>query len=120
MSTLPKGILPFTPADPWENVHQNFKHHFKPGASYELRIEGTTSALADYNQTTANLQWLIGNAIATDTPIRAMGNNWSFSPVAMCEGGVIQTKGLNLTFKLGNSSLSPAYLASGKTKDDVL
>jgi hypothetical protein len=120
MPILPKGILPFTPDDPWENAHQNFKHHFTPGASYNLQVEATTTSLADYNATTANMQWLIGNALATNTPIRAMGNNWSFSPVAMCAGGMINTKGLNLTFKLGNSSLSPAYLATGKTKDDVM
>jgi hypothetical protein len=103
MSTLPKGVLPITPADPWENAHQNFKHHFKPGASYDLRIDATASSLEDYNETTANIQWLIEHAIATNTPIRAMGNNWSFSPVAMCDGGMISTKGLNLTFHLGNS-----------------
>lgn len=120
MSTLPKGVVPFAPVDPWENAHQNFTHHFKPGASYDLRIEATSSTLADYNATTANMQWLIGNAIDTDTPIRAMGNNWSFSPVAMCDGGMINTKGLNLTFHLGNSSLLPAYLSTGKTKDDVM
>src|SRR6478672_4889676 len=120
MSILPKGVVSFTPADPWENAHQNFKHHFKPGASYDLRIEATTTNIADYNATTSNMQWLIGNAIDTGVPIRAMGNNWSFSPVAMCEGGMINTKGLNLTFHLGNSSLSRAYLDKGKSKDDLM
>src|ERR1043165_6911808 len=120
MPTLPKGVVPFAPADPWENAHQNFKHHFKPNASYDLRIDALASDLDDYNATTANMQWLIRNAIATNTPIRAMGNNWSFSPVAMCDGGMINTKGLNLTLHLGDSSLAPAYLASGRTKDDVM
>ena len=120
MPTLPEGIQPYTPADPWENAHQNFKHRFRPGASYNLQIDSTTTRLSDYNDMTANIQWLIRNAIDGNTPIRAMGNNWSFSPVAMCNGGMIATKGLNLTFKLGNSSLSERYLAGGKTKDDVM
>jgi hypothetical protein len=120
MPNLPYGVQTFDPADPWENAHQNFKHHFRRGASYDLRIEGTTTRLSDYNKMTASLQWLIGNAVETNSPIRAMGNNWSFSPVAMCDGGMIATKGLNLTFKLGNSSLAPAYLATGKTKDDLM
>jgi hypothetical protein len=120
MPALPRGIEPFHPEDPWENAHQNFKHRFKPGASYTLRVFSNESRLEDYNGTTANMQWLIWNAIQTNTPLRAMGNNWSFSPVAMCNGGMINTKALNLRFKLGNSSLSPAYVQSGKTKDDLI
>ncbi len=118
--SLPPGIQPFTPADPWENAHQNFTHRFRPGASYDLRIESATTTLSDYNRTTVNMQWLIANAVATGTPIRAMGSNWSFSPVAMCDGGMIGTKGLNLTFRLGASSVSPAFLASGRSADELL
>ncbi|MCJ8167311.1 FAD-linked oxidase [Pontibacter sp. E15-1] len=120
MSALPPGITPFYPEDPWENAHQNFTHRFKPGASYTLRVEGNQSRLEDYNATTANMQWLIGNAIRTRTPLRAMGNNWSFSPVAMCNGGILNTRALNLRFVLGNSSLAPAYLQSGKTKEELI
>jgi hypothetical protein len=120
MPSLPKGIELFHPNDPWENAHQNFKHRFKPGASYTLRVFSDESRLEDYNATTANMQWLIQNAISTTTPFRAMGNNWSFSPVAMCNGGMLNTKALNLRFNLGNSSLSQAYLNSGKTKEDLI
>ncbi len=119
MPALPPGIEPFHPENPWTNAHQNFRHRFKPGASYTLRVYSNTSRLEDYNATTANMQWLIGNAIRTGTPLRAMGNNWSFSPVAMCNGGILNTRALNLRFTLANSSLSPAYLQSGKTKDDL-
>ncbi|MEP6677472.1 MAG: FAD-linked oxidase, partial [Ferruginibacter sp.] len=119
MSTLPKGVSNFNTPDPWENAHQNFKHHFKPGASYDLAIDSVQTRLEDYNATTASLQWIIGNAITTGTPIRAMGNNWSFSEVAMSEGGMINTKRLNLIFPLGKSSLVPQYLATGKSEADV-
>lgn len=119
MAELPNGIEHFQAAEPWENAHQNFKHHFKPGASYLLRVFSSESTLPDYNATTANFRWLIKNAIETNTPIRAMGNNWSFSPVAMCEGGLISTKALNLRFKLGKSSIAPTYFQNGRTKDDL-
>ncbi|WP_162052297.1 FAD-binding protein [Pontibacter pamirensis] len=120
MPSLPPGIEPFYPEDPWENAHQNFKHRFKPGASYTLRVYSNESRIEDYNATTANMQWLIRNAINTNTPFRAMGNNWSFSLVAMCNGGMLNTKALNLRFRLGNSSLSQAYLQSGKSKEDLI
>ncbi|TXK36864.1 FAD-binding protein [Pontibacter qinzhouensis] len=120
MATLPPGIEHFHPEDPWENAHQNFKHRFTPGASYSLCIPGNQSLLQDYNATTANMQWLIRNAIQTNTPLRAMGSNWSFSPVAMCHGGMLNTKGLNLRFKLANSSLSATFRQSGKNKDDLI
>jgi hypothetical protein len=120
MPTLPKGVEAFHPEDPWSNAHQNFTHRFKPGASYALRVFSQESTLEDYNSTTANIQWLIKQAIETDTPLRAIGNNWSFSEVAVCNGGIISTKALNLRFRLGNSSLVPEYLAKGKTKDDLL
>ncbi|GAA4431197.1 hypothetical protein GCM10023188_18540 [Pontibacter saemangeumensis] len=119
MPALPPGIAPFFPEDPWENAHRNFRHRFKLGASYTLRVNSRESRLGDYNATTANMQWLIKNAIYTNTPFRAMGNNWSFSPVAMCNGGMLNTKPLNLRFDLGNSSLSPAYLQSGRRKEDL-
>src|SRR5688500_18845339 len=49
-----------------------------------------------------------------------MGNNWSFSEVAVWNGGMVSTKALNLRFRLGNSSLVPEFRAKGKTKEDVL
>ena len=120
MPNLPKGVEAFHPDDPWTNAHQNFTHRFTPGASYTLRVFSDDSTLDDYNATTANIQWLIQNAIDTGNTLRAIGNNWSFSDVAMCNGGMISTKALNLRFRLGNSSLAPQYIAKGKTKDDLL
>lgn len=120
MSTLPKGVEAFHPDDPWSNAHQNFTHRYTPNASYALRVFSTDSNIEDYNATTANIQWLIKQAIDSGTTLRAMGNNWSFSKVAVCDGGMISTKALNLRFRLGNSSLVPQFFAKGKTKEDVL
>jgi hypothetical protein len=120
MPTLPKGVEAFHPEDPWSNAHQNFTHRYTRGASFALRVFSDESNLEDYNATTANIQWLIKQAIDAGRTLRAIGNNWSFSKVAVCNGGMISTKGLNLRFRLGNSSVAPQYLAKGKTKDDVL
>lgn len=120
MSLLPKGIEAFQPEDPWSNAHQNFKHHYTPGASYSLRVFSDDSSITDYNATTVNIQWLIKQAVNTGTTLRAMGNNWSFSEVAVCSGGMISTKALNLRFRMTNNSLVPEYLARGKGKEDLL
>lgn len=120
MPNLPQGIQSFNPPDPWENAHQNFKHRFRPGASYELVIDNTRTDLADYLRTTENMMWLIEDAIEKRGSIRAMGSNWSFSNVAMCDGGMIQTKNLNLLFQIGNSSLSPAYKDKGGKAEDLM
>jgi hypothetical protein len=120
MPTLPKGVEAFHPEDPWSNAHQNFTHRYTPGASYALRVISPDSNIEDYNAVTANIQWLIKQAIDSNTTLRAMGNNWSFSEVAVCNGGMISTKALNLRFRLGNSSLVPEFRAKGKTKEDVL
>jgi hypothetical protein len=120
MPNLPQGIHPFVTQDPWENAHQNFKHRFKPGASYELTIDNTRTDITDYVRTTQNMQWLIRDAIEKRNPMRAMGSNWSFSQVAMCDGGMVQTKNLNLIFQLGNSSLAPTYRINGGKAEDLL
>src|SRR5687768_18427011 len=99
MPTLPKGVEAFHPEDPWSNAHQNFTHRYTRGASYALRVFSDESNIEDYKATTANIQWLIKQAIDSGRTLRAIGNNWSFSKVAVCNGGMISTKGLNLRFR---------------------
>ncbi|HEU5364922.1 MAG TPA: FAD-linked oxidase, partial [Hanamia sp.] len=45
--------------------------------------------------------------------LRALGNGWSFSEVAVCEGGLVDTKALRLTFNLKDSFVAPEYLQKG-------
>lgn len=117
-TNLPQGVALFDAANILkENGHQNFKHHFKPGHSFTLSLNGT--GLAAYNNATKNIQWVIQHAIDNNLRLRAMGNNWAFSPVASADS-MINTKALNLRFPLKESSLADAYLQSGKTKEDVL
>jgi len=70
-----------------------------------------------YKRATENLKWVIGNAIDQSKTLRAIGANWSFSTVAMCSGGMVQTKGLDLIFNMNDTLISQSY---AKTHDDLL
>lgn len=117
VTTLPDGIstLPITT---WENGHENFVHTFKENASFKLSIPSSASH-NPYQDTTKNFQWLIQYAIDNNVQLRAMGNGWSFSEVAVCEGGLVDTKALRLSYNLKNSFIAPEYLAGGKTAGNL-
>lgn len=112
---LPDGIerLPITR---WENEHRNFVHTFKENSSFKLRIPHSAPE-QQYQDTTKNFQWLIKYAIDNNIQMRAMGNGWSFSEVGVCEGGLVDTKALRLSYNLSESSVSPDYLKKGKAHD---
>src|SRR5215211_6926320 len=115
---IPEGIKTFNPDSPWKNCHENFTHEFTAGSSWILDHNDSNLSESDlYKRATENLKWLIGNAIDQSTTLRAIGANWSFSPVAMCAGGMVQTKGLDLIFNINDSLLSQAYR---KTPQDLL
>lgn len=114
---IPPGIKPYHPDSPWKNCHENFSHEYT-GASWILDHADPSLSLADlYKRATENLKWVIGESVKNSTTLRAIGANWSFSPVAMCNGGMVQTKGLDLIFNINNTLVSPSY---AKTPDDLL
>jgi hypothetical protein len=114
---IPPGIKPYQPDSPWKNTHENFTHMFTPGCSWILDHADPTLSLADlYKRATSNLQWVIGDSINKSVTLRAIGANWSFSPVAMCDGGILQTKGLDLIFNINNTHVADAYQ---KSPDDL-
>jgi hypothetical protein len=114
----PPGIQPYQPDTPWRNTHENFTNQFTPNCSWRLEHEDRTLSEPElYQRATKNLQWVIQEAIAKSVTLRAIGANWSFSPVAMCSGGMVQTKGLDLLLKVNNTHLSAAY---EKTPEDLL
>lgn len=117
LTNLPDGIsrLPITT---WENGHENFVHTFKENCSFKLSIPSSNSA-NPYQDTTKNFQWLIQYAIDNNIQLRALGNGWSFSEVAVCEGGLVDTKALRLSYNLKNSYVAPEYLASGKSANNL-
>ena len=116
---FPEGIQKW-PIEKWGNCHENFRHTFKKNASFKLVLPESVVGSADkYKATTANFMWLIRHAINNDMQMRAMGNGWSFSEVAVCEGGGVDTKALRLSFVLKNSFVSPEYLKKGKGSADL-
>jgi hypothetical protein len=107
---IPPGIKPYQPDTPWKNAHENFSHTFTPGCSWILDHSDPNLSLADlYKRATGNLQWLINESIKKSVTLRAIGANWSFSPVAMCNGGMVQTRGLDLIFNVNDTHVSSAY-----------
>ena len=115
---IPPGIKPYHPDSPWKNCHENFSHTFTPGCSWILDHSGNGLSLSElYHRATKNLQWVINESIKKNVSLRAIGSNWSFSPVAMCDGGMVQTRSLDLLFNMNPSLLSPSY---AKSHEDLL
>jgi len=112
---LPDGIerLAITK---WQNGHENFVHEFKENSSFKLNIPHSQQP---YQDTTKNFQWLIKYAIDNKIQLRALGNGWSFSQVAVCEGGLVDTKALRLSYNLKDSFVTHEYLQNGKQSGDL-
>ena len=116
-TNLPDGIA-LLPITNWQNGHENFVHTFKKDCSFKLSIPSSQS-VNPYLDTTKNFQWLIKYAIDNNIQLRALGNGWSFSEVAVCEGGLVDTKALRLTFILKNSFVAQDYLQNGGKATDL-
>src|SRR5262245_56669772 len=117
---LPDGISTL-PLSSWQNGHQNFTVQLQKDASFNLRLPfAFTEQEKNYHATTKNLQWLIQHAIDNGLQLRALGNGWSFSDVAVCKGGLVDTRELRTFFSIGDNFLSPQYLATGKSGKDVV
>jgi len=117
--TLPEGIEPW-PIEEWENAHQNFTVQFTKDASFKLMVPDSLATSSEkYKATTANFMWLMQHALDNNLQMRAMGNGWSFSEVAVCNGGVVDTKALRLSFALRDSFVATEYLNSGKKSADL-
>jgi hypothetical protein len=116
--SLPAGIESL-PISKWTNGHENFTVNLNPKACFALKIPQGVSDEEAYHATTANFQWLINNAIQQDLHIRALGNVWSFSPVAVCHDGIIDTKSLRLAFWMQDSFVAPEYRQQGGKSEDL-
>lgn len=118
--SLPDGIS-LLPITSWQNGHQNFTVQLQKDASFNMRLPfAFTEQEKNYHATTKNFQWLIQHAIDNGLRLRAMGNGWSFSDVAVCNGGIVDTRELRTFFSVGNNFLSPQYLATGKSGADLV
>lgn len=92
----------------WENRHEVFVEDIND--LYELANEDNLDALDGYNDSTKGIQVLIANAIATNTPLRALGAGWSWMKIATVNKGImLDTKPLNTIFDITANSVSPDY-----------
>src|ERR1041385_2109865 len=116
--SLPAGIEPKQITE-WPNRHRNFIQELTPDASFNLKISGFSTPEERYQKTTANLQWLIGEAISKSFRLRAVGNNWSFTRVGVSEGGIVDTVPLKQTFWLNDSMTASAYREAGGLAENL-
>jgi hypothetical protein len=92
----------------WENKHETFTQQIKD--LYELGNDPMLAPLAAYLDTTKGFQQIIADAIATQTPIRALGSAWSWTKIATAEAGImLDTKPLNMLFEISSQSVDTAY-----------
>jgi len=92
----------------WENRHETFVEDIQD--LYTLGNDPIMNASDSYNDATKGYQKLIADAIASDTPMRAMGGGWSWMKIATVNNGVmLDTAMLNTRFLISQQSISPAY-----------
>lgn len=100
-------IIHRTGTKQWTNRHETF---IQPIADlYDLGNENSGDALADYNDATKGIQVIIQEAIDTGRELRALGGEWSWTKIAATDGILLNTKPLNLSFRIGQHNLSQAY-----------
>jgi|GEM_PF-142779 len=117
--SLPNGIQSLTISE-LKNKHQTFTQSLTPGASFKLTIPaGLPNGQAAYRQTTANFQWLIRHAQTNNLRLRAIGKNWSFTKVAVTNGGMVDTNALMQTFTLLDTMIAPDWLNAGNRADNL-
>ncbi|MBC7571573.1 MAG: FAD-binding protein [Spirosoma sp.] len=117
--SLPNGIRSLTISE-LTNKHQTFTQPLTPGASFKLTIPaGLPNGQAAYRQTTANFQWLIQHAQTNGLRLRAIGKNWSFTKVAVTNGGMVDTDALMQTFTLLDTMVAPDWLNAGNRADNL-
>lgn len=92
----------------WTNSHNTFTENIKD--LYELGNETNLDALNSYNDATRFFMNMIGEAIATQTPLRSLGAGWSWTKIATVNNGImLDTKPLNTRFNITKASVSNAY-----------
>lgn len=117
---LPEGIK-LLDIRRFENKHQNFEQKLVRRASYHLSNPASLpNTWERYRATTLNMQWLIAQARKRKYTLRALGSGWSFSEVAVTNGGLIDTKGLRMVVQPSEADVATQYLATGKSDKDLI
>ncbi|MEO6831304.1 MAG: FAD-binding protein [Chitinophagaceae bacterium] len=94
----------------WHNLHGTVSQ--KIVDYYDLNNDPKASGLDTYNDTTAGIQNLLKESIASGIPIKPLGGNWSLSSIAATPGILLNTRLLNYSFPIGEGSVVPQYSGS--------
>jgi hypothetical protein len=94
----------------WTNRHETFTQDISN--LYDLANRDSGDVLADYNDSTLGIQSIIQEAIDSGQTLRILGGEWSFTKVAATEGILLNTKPLNLSFRVNAGNLSTSYAKS--------
>jgi FAD/FMN-containing dehydrogenase len=98
----------------WSPKHETFTQDIEN--LYDLANHDTGNPLNDYNSTTAGISKIIEEAIQKGLRLRAIGGEWSFTKITATDGIILNTKPLNLTFRIKPSSIDTHY---AKTAEDL-
>ncbi len=115
---FPTGVKPLN-VTKWTNKHESFTVHLTKGASFDVSVSDPEFKKKNptfwnkYNATTKNLQWIVNYALEHKIRLRAMGSGWSLSKVMVADDGIINTKKLRLTARLGKNLVSKDYIDKG-------
>src|SRR5437016_992039 len=91
----------------WPNAHSTYNQplqHF-----YDLWNPTQGASFDRYNATTPAIMDLIVQAQRENIGLRALGGGWSLSRAPATDGILVNTKLLNLFFRVGAELVDPAY-----------
>ncbi|HET9983223.1 MAG TPA: FAD-binding protein [Longimicrobiales bacterium] len=91
----------------WTNKHHTYTQPL--AGLFELWNPVEGGELERYNATTRTVQALLGQAIRDRVRFRAFGGGWSFTTAPATDGRLVNTKPLNLFFRLVPELLHAAY-----------
>ncbi len=98
----------------WQNYHRNLTE----GVTHIVDVwnpDPETSSLDGYNATTRGLQEAIAFALQNHLELRAAGGRWSWAPIAVTDGVLLNTRPLNYRFRIGQPLMDPASSKDPRT-----
>jgi FAD/FMN-containing dehydrogenase len=98
----------------WTNRHETFTQNIDN--LYDLGNNNSGDILNDYNDSVSGIQGIIRGAITNNKHLRPLGGEWSWTKIAATDGILLNTKPLNISFRINQNNVSPLY---SKTPDDL-
>lgn len=99
--------------DIWTNYHQTEAPKIE-GLIDVWNDPAAESSLAAYRSSTRTIQNILSRAQDQETSARGIGGGWSWAPVGVTDGFMLNTKPLNLKFTLAPDLLDPSATIESK------